>query len=518
MVVSAAVGGGAVTGVFTVTGTTIALGATALVLVVLLLLCLGGSSGGLGAESPPVAPGERCVSGHLGIMTGAQPSWITLNRIGKEKGDVMSLKVGHWVIMLNTFAAIKDAAINFVKEMGSRPTNYTTNLLSENGKDISLGEYSHDWLLLREMGIKNLREFTTNKRLEEVVHIILNKLEEDLDKKENQPVNVKDITIPATAGVLSHLCFGFDADASVHDRVAKLLSDGLFKYIVGPRLLANFIPILRFFPSNALREAQATVNELNGLLRSEMKRHQESLDPDITRDLMDGIIKCRNHARETEPDKYEFLTETHAYQVISNYLGGAAGALVVALQTGVALFVSNPEQQEKFSAAVTSVVGEDRMPGLDDQEKSVYVRATIEEILRYACIAPISVPHKTSEDITFRGFKIPANTGILVNFYGLHFNEEYWPEPFNFKPERFIDERGNFRSDEHMYPFGYGARSCVGQPVARQLMYLILSWLTHRYALCRVPGEEDRDLLQQDPDVQVVKAVPPFDLILKRRF
>ncbi|XP_022108362.1 steroid 17-alpha-hydroxylase/17,20 lyase-like [Acanthaster planci] len=518
MVVSAAVGGGAVTGVFTVTGTTIALGATVLVLVVLLVLCLGGSSGGLGAESPPVAPGKRCVSGHLGIMTGAQPSWITLNQIGKEKGDVMSLKVGHWVIMLNTFAAIKDAAVNFVKEMGSRPSNYTTNLLSENGKDISLGSYGHDWLLLREMGIKNLREFTANKKLEEVVHTVLKKLAEDLDKKENRPVNVKDIMVPAVAGILSHLCFGFDADASVHDRVAKLFAGGLYKYIVGPRLPVDVIPCLRFFPSSALREANATVNELNGLLRSEMKRHEESLDPDKTRDLMDGIIKCRNHARETEPDKYEFLTDTHVYQVISNYLGGTTAGFLVTSLTAAALLVSNPEQQEKFSAAVTNEVGEDRMPGVDDQEKSVYVRAAIEEILRYACIAPVGVPHRTTQDFTFRGFKVPANTGVLANFYGLHFNEKYWPEPFNFKPERFIDESGNFKSNEHMYPFGFGARACLAQTQARQMMYLILSWLTHRYALCRVPGEENRDLLQQDPAVKVAKAVAPFNLILKRRF
>ncbi|XP_038060608.1 steroid 17-alpha-hydroxylase/17,20 lyase-like [Patiria miniata] len=517
MVLSAAVGGGSVTGVFTVTGATIALAATVVVLIVVLALCLGGG-GGMGAESPPPAPGASCIGGHLKIMTGETPPWIILNQIGKEQGDVMSLKLGHWVIMLNTLAAIKDAAVNFVKEMGSRPTNYTSNLLNENGKDISLGEYSHDWLLLRELGIKNLREFTANKKLEEIAHIVLKKLGDDLDQRENQPVNVKDIMVPAVAGILSHLCFGFDADPSIHDRVARLFGGGLYKYIVGPRLPVDVIPSLRFFPSRALSEAKATVNELNGLLRSEMKRHEESLDTAMTRDLMDGIIKCRNHARETEPDKYKFLTDTHVYQVISNYLGGTTAGFLVSSLTATALLVSNSDQQEKFSAEITKAVGEDRVPGLDDREELVYVKATIEEILRYACIAPISVPHKTTQDITFRGFKVPANTGVLCNFYGLHFNEEYWPEPFVFKPERFIDEDGKFKSDEHMYPFGYGARACLAQTEARQMIYLILSWLTHRYSLCRAPGEEDNDLLVQDPNVKVAKAVAPFNLVLKRRF
>ena len=56
------------------------------------------------------------------------PPWVTLDKIGKEYGDVMSLKVGHWAIMLNTFAAIKDAALNYAKEMGSRPVNYSCEL------------------------------------------------------------------------------------------------------------------------------------------------------------------------------------------------------------------------------------------------------------------------------------------------------------------------------------------------------------------------------------------------------
>ena len=50
------------------------------------------------------------------------------------------------------------------------------------------------------------------------------------------------------------------------------------------------------------------------------------------------------------------------------------------------------------------------------------------------------------------------------------------------------------------------------------MLFLILSWLTHRYKLTRVPGEEGADLLRQDPDVQAAKAVPPFNLVLNRRF
>ncbi|XP_071808498.1 steroid 17-alpha-hydroxylase/17,20 lyase-like [Asterias amurensis] len=518
MFISAAIGGDVATNsLFQITGTTIILGATVVVLVVLLVVCIGG--GNHRGENPPPSPPAHFLLGHLKIMSSSPPPpWVTLDKIGKEYGDVMSLKVGHWAIMLNTFAAIKDAALNYAKEMGSRPVNYSSNMLNENGKDISLGAYSPDWVLLREMGIRNLRDFTANKKIEKIAHVVFKKLEEDLDQREGKPVNIKDIVIPAVAGVLSHLCFGFEADASVHKRVSKLMGGDLYTYIVGPRNKADVIPSLRHIPSSGIRFIKNTTSELNGLLRSEFKRHKESLDPENLRDLMDGVINARNLGQKADPEKYKFMTDTHVYQVVSNYLGGTTAGFIVASLWSLTLMVANPEKQEKIASEVTSVVGEDRKPGLDDRDSLVYVSAAIEEILRYACIAPLSVPHKTTQDITFRGYSVPKDTSVLANFYGLHFNEEFWPAPFEYKPERFIDEGGNFQSKEHMFPFGYGVRACPAQPEARQLVYLILSWLTHRYAITRVPGEEQKDILQQDPQVQVARAPAPFDVILQRRF
>ena len=36
-----------------------------------------------------------------------------------------------------------------------------------------------------------------------------------------------------------------------------------------------------------------------------------------------------------------------------------------------------------------------------------------------------------------KGFRIPANTTVVLPIYLLHYNPEIWPEPHKFKPERY---------------------------------------------------------------------------------
>lgn len=66
------------------------------------------------------------------------------------------------------------------------------------------------------------------------------------------------------------------------------------------------------------------------------------------------------------------------------------------------------------------------------------------------------------------GHVIPPGTQVGVNIYALHHNEEYFPEPFVFKPERWLAHgpestrafRGAFA------PFSLGGRGCIGRAMA----------------------------------------------------
>jgi cytochrome P450 len=71
------------------------------------------------------------------------------------------------------------------------------------------------------------------------------------------------------------------------------------------------------------------------------------------------------------------------------------------------------------------------------------------------------------------GHLVPAGTWVGVNLYTIHHHKDYFPEPFTYKPERWLDEgettetisaRKKLRAA--FSPFGVGSRSCVGKVMA----------------------------------------------------
>lgn len=70
--------------------------------------------------------------------------------------------------------------------------------------------------------------------------------------------------------------------------------------------------------------------------------------------------------------------------------------------------------QEKAQAELDAVVGTDRLPGLQDQERLPYIDALIKECHRFNPIVPL-IPHANDSDDEYRGCVIPKGTWIMAN-------------------------------------------------------------------------------------------------------
>ena len=94
----------------------------------------------------------------------------------------------------------------------------------------------------------------------------------------------------------------------------------------------------------------------------------------------------------------------------------------------------------------------------------------MKETLRHRPVVPV-VARRVREPVTLGGLAIPAGTVLMVSIYLLHRDPEVYPEPDEFRPERFLDGEPDPRA---WVPFGGGVRRCLGASFATLEMKVVL--------------------------------------------
>jgi len=80
-------------------------------------------------------------------------------------------------------------------------------------------------------------------------------------------------------------------------------------------------------------------------------------------------------------------------------------------------------------------------------------------------------------DCVIDNVPVPAGTNVAVGIHALHHNPEYYPEPFTYRPERFIGKGGR----DAFTPFLRGYRACPAQKLAYPMTMVPLAHLLHSF-------------------------------------
>ncbi len=91
------------------------------------------------------------------------------------------------------------------------------------------------------------------------------------------------------------------------------------------------------------------------------------------------------------------------------------------------------------------------------------------------------------------GYDIPKGTYIVGNIYQAHRDPVAWPDPEEFRPERFMDEAGNFATHPGWLPFSAGKRVCVGEAVAKIDLHLCMVTLFQQFSVLADPRGRQLD-------------------------
>jgi cytochrome P450 len=82
--------------------------------------------------------------------------------------------------------------------------------------------------------------------------------------------------------------------------------------------------------------------------------------------------------------------------------------------------------------------------------------------------------------MTIGGIALPAGVMLLPQAYLVHRDPRVWPEPTRFDPARFVEQKPKPHA---WFPFGGGARTCLGMAFALYEMKIVLSRLFQRVDL-----------------------------------
>jgi cytochrome P450 len=100
-----------------------------------------------------------------------------------------------------------------------------------------------------------------------------------------------------------------------------------------------------------------------------------------------------------------------------------------------------------------------------------YLAATINETLRRRPVLPNAAPRLVNQPIEVGGWAYEPGVCLVANSYLLHHDPEIYPDPYAFRPERFLDrEPGTYT----LIPFGGGRRRCLGASFAILEMKAVL--------------------------------------------
>nr|KAG5694579.1 hypothetical protein BaRGS_014992 [Batillaria attramentaria] len=150
------------------------------------------------------------------------------------------------------------------------------------------------------------------------------------------------------------------------------------------------------------------------------------------------------------------------------------------------LLALNPEKQEKLYREIVDTIG-NAEPTYDNVASIKYLDSCVREALR--CFPPVGLVLRTAiAEKTIKGVKIPAGAGVGVPIIGLMRDEEFFPEPDKFIPERFDDENKDaIPSMVREMVFGAGPRQCLGMRLALYEAKMAVVTVVRQFKFVKVP-------------------------------
>ena len=261
-------------------------------------------------------------------------------------------------------------------------------------------------------------------------------------------------------------------DADVESEAA-VIGEALAHVIaLFPRFVLPFAGLLHWLPLPSTRRFERARTRLDAVVyRMIEDRRRSGQDRG---DLLSMLLM----ARDEEGDGAHMSDVQLRDEVMTLFLAGHE-TTANALSWTWYLLARNPGAEARFHEEVDAVLG-GRPPAFEDLPRLRYTEMVLAESMRLYPPA-WGLGRRSRRDQVLGGVAIPEGALVLVSPYLVHRDPRFFPEPLRFDPQRFTTESRAARPRFAYFPFGGGARQCIGEPFAWMEGVLVLATLAQRW-------------------------------------
>lgn len=305
----------------------------------------------------------------------------------------------------------------------------------------------------------------------------------------------KDMT-ELTLKIAVQTLFNLEMESAI-DEVADALDEAMHFFHLMAHTLWRFVPDVLSLPHH--KRFDRAVQKLDEVIYGLIDQRRASAEPgdDLLWQLLEAVDDEGNQMTDRQ------LRD----EVITLFLAGHETTALTLTYTWY-LLSHHPHVLERLQDEVDAVLvdsrGRARAATADDYQDLPYTRAVIEESMRLYPPAWI-IGREAVADIEIGGWTIPRGAQVLMPQCVMHRDARWFDRPDDFVPDRWLGGELADRLPRFAYfPFGGGARICIGNHFAMMEAILVVATIAQQFSLV----DRSPEPLRTQPSVTLRPATP----------
>ncbi|XP_062996472.1 cytochrome P450 2G1-like isoform X2 [Elgaria multicarinata webbii] len=301
----------------------------------------------------------------------------------------------------------------------------------------------------------------------------------------------------AVSNVICSIVFGdrFDYKDKEFQSLMEMMNNSFREMSTArAQLYDMYVEVLKYFPGPETK-IYNFLDDMRVFIAKRVKENQKTLDPNSPRDFIDCFLIQME--KEKDNPSSEFNIKNLELTALTLFFAGTE-TVSSTLRYGFLLLMKYPDVQAKMHEEIDRVIGQNRVPNIEDRSQMPYVDAVIHEVQRVSDLIPMDVPHSVIRDTEFRGYVIPKGTEIYPMLTTVLHDPTKFDTPDAFNPGHFLDEDGRFKKNDAFVPFSSGKRICLGEALARMELFLFFTTILQRFWLKPLQAPQDIDTTPQE--------------------